>query len=73
MFDWKYSPWARVIWTVLRVYLGYNWLMSGYGKVFGENSAVWVGSKAGVAVTGFLKGALGKTSGPHPDVQSWYA
>ena len=73
MFNWKYSHWARILWTILRVYLGYNWLMSGYGKVFGEKSAVWVGAQAGTAVTGFLKGALAKTSGPHPDVQSWYA
>lgn len=71
--DWKYSNWARVLWTILRIYLGYNWFTSGYGKVFGEGSAVWVGSKAGVAVTGFLKGALAKTAGPHPDVQPWYA
>lgn len=73
MFDWKYSHWARVLWTILRVYLGYNWLMSGYGKVFGPESAAWVGSKAGTAVTGFLQGALAKTSGPHPSVQPWYA
>lgn len=73
MFEWKYSSWARVLWTILRVYLGYNWLTSGYGKVFGANAAVWVGSQAGTAVTGFLKGALGKTGGAHPDVQSWYA
>lgn len=73
MFEWRYSRWARVLWTLLRVYLGYNWLMSGYGKVFGEGSAAWVGANAGTAVTGFLKGALNKTAGPHPDVQSWYA
>ncbi|MGE5379848.1 MAG: DoxX family protein [Methylocystaceae bacterium] len=71
--EWKYSSWAKILWTILRVYLGYNWFTSGMGKVFGEGSAVWVGSKAGVAVTGFLKGALAKTAGPHPDVQPWYA
>ncbi|MGE5403947.1 MAG: DoxX family membrane protein [Candidatus Saccharibacteria bacterium] len=70
---WKNSSWATAIWTLLRVYLGWNWLESGYGKVFGAQSAVWVGKKAGVAVTGFLHGALSKTSGPHPDVQWWYA
>lgn len=71
--DWKHSNWAKAIWTILRIYLGWSWLTSGYGKVFGENSAVWVGSKAGVAVSGFLHGALAKTGGPHPDVQWWYA
>lgn len=71
--NWKNSTWATAIWTLLRVYLGWNWLSSGYGKLFGAQSAVWVGNKAGVAVTGFLHGALSKTSGPHPDVQWWYA
>lgn len=36
-------------------------------------SPVWVGDKAGIALTGFLHNALGKTSGSHPDVQGWYA
>jgi len=73
LFSWKYSNWARILWTILRVYFGYEWLTSGYGKVFGANSAVWVGSKAGTAITGFLNGALTKTGGAHPDVQPWYA
>lgn len=73
MLKWKDSDWARVMWTILRVYLGFNWLTSGYGKVFGDSSAAWVGSNAGTAVTGFLKGALAKTGGAHPDVQTWYA
>lgn len=71
--SWKHSDWARILWTILRVYLGYSWFTSGMHKVFGEGAAVWIGSKAGVAVTGFLKGALAKTAGPHPDVQPWYA
>ncbi|MGR6835867.1 DoxX family membrane protein [Syntrophomonas erecta] len=64
---------AKVLWTVLRIYVGWSWLHSGLGKVMGEKSAVWVGSKAGVAVTGFLNGSLQKATGPHPDVQWWYA
>jgi thiosulfate dehydrogenase [quinone] large subunit len=73
LFDWKYSQPASVLWTVLRVYLGYQWLTSGWGKVFGAGSAAWVGSGAGTAVSGFLNGALAKTGGAHPDVQPWYA
>lgn len=46
--------------------------MSGWGKVTNP-AGVWVGEKAGVAVTGFLKGALAKTGGEHPDVQGSYA
>lgn len=70
---WKNSNWAKAIWTVLRVYVGYNWLTSGFEKVFGSGSEAWVGDKAGTAVEGFLKNALTKTSGQHPDVQWWYS
>lgn len=70
---WRETDWARVLFTILRVYVGWNWLTSGYEKVFGSGSAVWVGGKAGTAVTGFLQGALAKTAGEHPDVQPWYA
>lgn len=61
------------VWTLLRIYVGWQWLSSGIEKVFGPSSALWVGPKAGTAVTGFLQGALQKTSGAHPDVQWWYA
>lgn len=57
-------------WFVVRVYLGYEWLMAGFEKVI---NPVWVGDRAGVAIGGFVKGALAKTVGEHPDVSSWYA
>lgn len=59
-----------ILWTILRVWLGYEWLSAGIEKI---SSPVWVGDKAGVAVTGFLKGALAKATGDHPLVQGWYA
>ena len=58
------------IWIIPRLYLGYEWLTSGWGKLF---SPVWTGDKAGVALTGFVQGALSKTGGEHPDVTGWYA
>jgi thiosulfate dehydrogenase (quinone) large subunit len=58
------------LWLILRLYVGYEWLIAGWGKV---TSPVWFGDKAGVALTGFLNGALAKTAGDHPDVQGWYA
>ena len=60
------------LWLLLRLYLGYEWLMAGWAKFTDENG-VWIGAKAGVAVTGFLNGALKKTVGEHPDVSGWYA
>ncbi len=57
-------------WLVVRLYVGYEWLMAGWGKF--QNPA-WAGENAGAAVKGFLMGALQKSSGLHPDVQGWYA
>ncbi len=58
------------LWLILRIYIGYDWLMAGWAKI---TSPVWVGPKAGTALAGFLHGALAKTAGPHPDVAPWYA
>lgn len=62
MFAW--------FWLIVRVYVGWEWFYAGWEKL---QNPVWVGSKAGVAVHGFLNGALAKASGQHPDVQGWYA
>jgi thiosulfate dehydrogenase [quinone] large subunit len=61
--------WAWV-WLILRVYVGWQWFEAGLGKI--QNPA-WTGSKAGAAISGFVTGALAKTTGDHPDVQGWYA
>lgn len=57
-------------WLIVRLYLGWQWLTAGWEKV---NDPAWVGSNAGGALGGFIKGALGKAIGAHPDVQGWYA
>lgn len=71
-----------ILWLMVRLWLGYEWLMGGIEKVFGEGSAAWVGPNAGAGVTGFLKGAIAKSAlapdydpikNPHPAVQEWYA
>jgi thiosulfate dehydrogenase (quinone) large subunit len=61
------------LWTVVRIYLGWLWLTAGWGKVFGEGSAAWVGANAGTAVRGFLTRALDLAQAPRPSVQPWYA
>ncbi len=61
-----------VLWLAIRVYVGWIWLSAGWEK-FTNEGGVWVGENAGVAVKGFLTGALAKTTGAHPDVSSWYA
>ena len=61
---------ARFIMTVLRIWLGWQWVSAAVEKL---GSPVWTGSKAGVAITGFLQHAASLSQGPHPDVQGWYA
>lgn len=67
LFSDKRVSW---LWLIIRIYIGWEWLVAGWEKVI---NPVWVGDKAGVAITGFLNGALAKTTGAHPSVAGWYA
>lgn len=58
------------LWFLIRIYLGYEWFTAGWEKV---TNPAWFGSGAGATLHGFITGALGKTAGAHPDVQTWYA
>lgn len=58
------------LWLIVRLYVGWQWLEAGLGKL---SNPAWIGSGAGKAITGFVQGALSKTGGAHPDVQGWYA
>lgn len=66
------------LWLIIRLYLGYEWFMAGWGKIM---SPKWFGSDAGAALNGFIQGAIAKTAcapnipvaACHPDVQMWYA
>lgn len=58
------------VWLLVRVYVGWEWLHAGWSKVM---SPVWVGDKAGVALSGFVQGAVAKATGEHPAVQGWYS
>lgn len=60
---------ASWVWLILRLYVGYEWFMAGWGKL---GNPAWVGPQAGTAIQGFFAGALQKMSGPHPDVSGWY-
>src|SRR3989339_456603 len=58
------------VWLLVRLFVGYEWFIAGWVKLF---NPLWIGEKAGTAVTGFLHGTLQKTGGLHPAFQSWYA
>jgi thiosulfate dehydrogenase [quinone] large subunit len=66
--DWLYrSHEASVLWLVVRLWLGYQWLNAGYQKIWGsEHAAFWFGGGAGVkgfATAGVLGSTAGKGSG----------
>ncbi|CAM3463904.1 DoxX family protein [Marinicrinis lubricantis] len=47
---------------LIRLYLGWEWMTAGWGKITG-----------GFEAEGFLQGAIGKAAGDHPAVQGWWA
>lgn len=59
---------AAVVWLLARLYLGYEWLDAGWGKVTSE--AWWNGT----ALQGFAAGSLERgTAGDHPAIAfGWY-
>lgn len=74
----KFARWlfgstqAAWMWLAARLYLGYEWLVAGWDKVFGEGREAWMGT--GVAVKGFSEFAANElTKGDHPAVAyGWY-
>jgi thiosulfate dehydrogenase (quinone) large subunit len=63
------AAFAPGAWLFVRLVLGIEWLRAGIEKL-GEPG--WTASPQGGAVAGFLKGALAKTGGAHPEVQGWF-
>lgn len=59
-----------IVWALLRIWLGYNWLTSGIEKL---GSPAWTGNSAGTAITGFFNGVVSKSQGQYAEVQGWYA
>ncbi|GIQ71312.1 DoxX family protein [Xylanibacillus composti] len=53
---------AAAMLTLLRLYIGYQWLTAGWGKITGDFNA-----------TGYLNGAIAKAAGENPTVQGWWA
>jgi thiosulfate dehydrogenase (quinone) large subunit len=71
------SKTSAPLWFVVRLYVGYEWLVAGVDKVL---NPAWFGNGAGAPIKGFVAGALQKTAefckpgvACHPDVQGWYA
>ncbi|MFP7298915.1 DoxX family membrane protein [Neobacillus niacini] len=57
------GPKMAFVWTVLRIWLGLQWIEAGFYKM-----------NSGFEVSGFLQGAIANATGNHhPTVQGWYA
>ncbi|MEC1716176.1 DoxX family protein [Schinkia azotoformans] len=59
---WIKGPQMAVVWTVVRIWLGIQWIEAGWHKV-----------ADGFDASGFMKGAIANATGDHPAVQAWYA
>lgn len=59
---------AAALWFVVRMNVGAQWFVAGWEKV---QDPAW--GTSGTALTGFVNGALAKSTGAHPSVQGWYA
>jgi len=62
------SEGSAAMWFVVRMNVGSEWLLAGWGKII---SPAWGASGKGLA--GFVAGALAKSGGANPSVQGWYA
>lgn len=59
---WLKTPQVAVAWTILRIWLGIQWIEGGWHKVVD-----------GFDASGFIQGAIASAGGDHPAVQGWYA
>ncbi|MDR6997789.1 DoxX family protein [Neobacillus niacini] len=57
------NRYASLLLTVFRLYLGWQWLNAGWGKL----------SSGNFDASGFLSGAVKQGIGEHPAVQPWWA
>ncbi|HLJ81349.1 MAG TPA: DoxX family protein [Ktedonobacterales bacterium] len=62
------SAGSAVLWFVLRMDVGADWFTAGWEKI---HDPAW--GTSGKALTGFISGAISKSSGSNPSVQGWYA
>ncbi len=74
------------VWLIVRLYVGYQWLVAGVDKLFGYNIQIgsefgkgdlsnsWIfTSHLGAQLIGFAHGGIAQASGQYPAVQGWYA
>ncbi|MBV9120325.1 MAG: DoxX family membrane protein [Chloroflexi bacterium] len=66
------DPKMSVFWLIVRVYVGWQWLVAGWGKFSGEEAGWW-GPSAGKGMAGFVNGAINNATVAKPTVLPGYA
>ena len=66
------DPKMSVFWLLVRIYVGWQWLTAGWGKLTGEEPG-WFGAQAGTGISGFVANAVKNSTGPKATVQPVYA
>ena len=80
------DPRMAWLWLIVRVYVGYQWLVAGVDKLFGYNIQIGTGfgtgnlsnswiftNHLGAALQGFAHSGIAQATGAHAAVQGWYA
>jgi thiosulfate dehydrogenase [quinone] large subunit len=64
---------AGLFWLPIRLFLGFSWLLSGWGKVTDPDGA-WIGANAGSALAGYWERAVSIPEAPArpPITYDWY-
>ena len=66
------SPKMAIVWLIVRLYVGWQWLDAGWAKFSGEEAGWW-GADAGKGMTGFVTGAINNAYTAKPTVLPGYA
>jgi len=67
------STWLAPLWLLARLYLGYQWLLAGSHKVWGEGRWIAVDGPDGLALKGFWERAIAIPEQGRPPISfDWY-
>ena len=64
---------TAIVWLLARLLLAYELILLAWDKLAGPGSDVWVGGRAGVALSGFLREALTPATAGRGTLPAWYA
>lgn len=66
------NTWMAPLWLIARLYLGYQWLLSGWGKVYGDSRWIAVDGQDGQSLRSFWERAVTVEGGRGQIRYDWY-